>query len=391
MKHLLFTLFILSPLLALAESRDDDCLPGGFVTSMLNDALERAVAKADTAQAEDKPEYGRNVGKYASAPVFGGYIVGSYKYSSEQGAHNGAGFGIRNLRVYVNGTVLRDFYYRVQAELSGSPHLKDAYLEWRRLTELRVKLGQYKRPFTFENPLNPWDVGAGDYSQLAKKLAGYSDYSYSEASGNNGGRDLGLQLSGDLIKLKGGRYRLLHYEAGVFNGQGINTTDANGKKDWMGNIQLQPVEGLYLGVFGWKGSLTEDGVTVSRDRWAVGAQYERKDWTARAEYAHHVGHKISDYVPATDLEPAHWQGNARADAWYVTVGVPCTPWLKLYAKYDAYRSDKTNATLCSMYTICPNFQLHKNLMLQVQYNYVCDKTAASHSHHELWAETYIRF
>ncbi|MCD8266854.1 MAG: porin [Prevotellaceae bacterium] len=391
MRHTLLTLFALFPLLALAESNDDGCLEGGFVTSFLNSALDKAVAKADTSQAEGKLEYGRSVSKYVSAPVFGGYIIGSYKYSSERGAHKGAGFGCRLLRVYVNGTVLRDFYYRVQMELNGTAHLKDAYLEWRHFTELRVKLGQYKRPFTFENPLSPWDVGVGDYSQLTKKLSGFSDHTYAEASGSNGGRDLGLQLSGDLIKLHGGRYRLLHYEAGVFNGQGINTTDANGKKDWMGSLQVQPVEGFRLGVFGWKGSLTEEGVTVGRDRWAVGAQYERRDWTARAEYAHHTGHKISDYVAATDLEPAHWQGNARADAWYVTLGVPCAPWLKLYAKYDAYRPDKTNATLCSIYTLCPNFQLHRDLMLQVEYNYVCDKASARHSHHELWAEAYIRF
>ncbi len=394
-KALIGSLLLALPLFAVAAG-DDDELQGGLVTSMLNSAIERGMTgnkSSDSSESKgsEKMEYGRDITRYVSPPVFGGYFVGSYKYSSAPGAHNGDGFSVRMLRVYVNGSVLRDFYYRVQMELNGSTHLKDVFIEWRGLKEFRVKFGQYKRPFTFENPYTLCDVGMGDYAQVIKKLAGYSDYVYSEANGSNGGRDMGLEFSGDLFKLAGGRYRLVHYEAGIFNGQGINVSDSNGKKDWMGNIQLQPVEGLYLGLFGWKGTITENGVTAGRNRWAVGVKFDRKDWTARAEYVHHVGHKISDYVAANGEEPAHWTGNARADGWYATVGVPCTKWLKCYVKYDAYRADATNNTLSNMYSLCPNFELNKYLKFEVQYNYVHDKTATHRDHHELWVDSYILF
>ncbi len=384
---------ILLPVLAAATTvgdEDGDMLTGGFVTSCLNTALSKAMEKGGNSGG-DTLTYGRDISRYVTAPVFGGYLIGSYKYSSKAGGHNGAGFNARLLRVYVNGTVLRDFYYRVQMELNGTTHLKDMYIEWRQFPEIRVKFGQFKRCFSFENPYNPWEVGVGDYSQLVKKLSGFSDHTYAEYSGSNGGRDIGFQLYGDLLKVGNDKHRLLHYEMGVYNGQGINTSDANGKKDWMGTVQLQPVEGLYVGVFGWKGSFTQDDVTVRRDRWAVGAKYDHKDWTVRAEYAHHTGHKISDYVPQTDEEPAHWEGTGKADAWYATFGVPCTRWMKCYVKYDVYRSDATNSSLTSIYSICPNLQLHRNLQFQVQYNYVCDKTASRHNYHELWVESYIRF
>ena len=44
-----------------------------------------------------------------------------------------------------------------------------------------------------------------------------------------------------------------------------------------------------------------------------------------------------------------------------------------------------------MYSVVPNAQIHKNLMLQVQYNYVHDRTVADRDYNELWAELYVRF
>jgi len=365
--------------------------PAGFVTELLNDALKKAASKDNPETTDGTLKYGRNITKYVSVPKLGGYMVGQYKYSNQKGKHNGDGFGVRLVRMYIDGTILRDFDYRLQVEYNKTVHLKDMYLEWKRFKEFKIRAGQYKRPFTFENPYNPLDVGVGDFSQMAKNLSGYSDYTYAEYNGSNGGRDIGLMLHGDLLPVGKDKHRLIHYQAGVFNGQGINVFDANGKKDWMGTLQVQPVKDLYIGVFGWKGSLKANDVSVSRNRWAVGVKYEHEGWTARAEYTHHVGHRISDYQAATDSTEARWNGNARADGWYATVGVPCTPWLKCYVKYDAFRNDATNGTLKSIYSICPNFHLHKNLMFQVQYNYVCDKTAADRHYHELWGQAYIRF
>ena len=46
----------------------------------------------------------------------------------------------------------------------------------------------------------------------------------------------------------------------------------------------------------------------------------------------------------------------------------------------------------TMYSVAPNFQLHKNLMFQLQYNYVNDKSSSVDSHYnEVWVETYVRF
>lgn len=369
---------------------------GGFVTELLNRSIEKAMPADDVTESV---EYGRKVTKYVTAPKFGGYMIGSYKYSDQQGKHGGDGFGARLIRLYVDGTVLRDFDYRLQLEVNGDPgankgpHVKDFFVEYKHFKEFKVKFGQFKRCFTFENPYNPWDVGVGDYTQLAKKLAGFTDYSGGEGSVySNGGRDIGIQVQGDLFPIGSDKHRLVHYQAAVYNGQGINHADANRTKDLIGTVQVQPVKDLYIGVFGWLGNMQYNQITVDRHRWAASAKYEHNGWSARAEYAHHAGYRLADYETVAgeqQLKVAH--GNGRADAWYATVGVPVTPWFKCYVKYDAYRDNAANGRLRSIYSIAPNFQLHRNLMFQAQYNHVTDKTASDRHYNEVWGMVYVRF
>ena len=339
-----------------------------------------------------RPLLSRSLKDYASTPKLGGYFIGTYKYSDQDGAKGGEGFNQRFIRVYVDGTILQDFSYRVQMQINGSsPHMKDFFVEWARWKELKVKVGQFKRPFTFENPYNPWDVGLGDYAQAVKKLAGLGDYN--GEVGATGGRDQGVQLQGDLFPVSKDKHRLIHYQVGVFNGQGINTGDKNGRKDLIGTLQVQPVKDLFIGFFGWMGDFvgtTSNGqtVTVDRNRWGVSAKYEHGGWSARAEYVHSEGHKISDY----DHADGTVSGTGEADGWYATVGIPLTPWLKTYLKYDAYRDQAEWSGMKTMYSVAPNFQIHKNLMLQLQYNFVEDRSSGIDRHYnEVWAEAYVRF
>ena len=357
----------------------------GFLTAYLNRAIEKAMLDVE---AKDEPlQYGRHITKYVSAPQFGGYFVGKYSYSNKDDADEN-GFEARLIRFYVSGTILRDFKYRVQLELKN-PAMRDYTLEWVRWKEFQVKVGQFKRCFTYDNPSHPWNLGMGNYSQLGRHMTALTvDDSSGEVAQN--GRDIGLQLQGDLLPVGKDKRRLFRYQAAVFNGNGQNRKDNNKQKDWMGNIQVQPVKDLYIGLFGWTGTYTgQNGASVRRNRWALGSIYEHNDWTFKAEYAHHSGLNVQDF----DAETQTWRegSTGRADGWYLVLGVPITSWLKVYGTYDAYRKDATFGSMKSIYGICPNFELHKNLKFQVQYNYVNDRTSTDHNYHELWAQTYVRY
>ena len=339
-------------------------------------ALLLSFALGAAAQEAEEPEYGYKQTGFASKPKFGGYIIGSYKYSDQEGALGGPGFNCRLIRLYVDGSIFNDFKYRIQFQANGtSPHIKDFYIEWAKYKEFSVKVGQFKRAFTFENPMNPWDVGVGDFSLLVQKMAGMGDR-LGEA--NMGGRDQGIQVQGDLFPLSDDSYRLLHYQLGLYNGQGINLADANKAKDVIGTVQLQPLKGLKLGVFGWKGNWVNAGKTeLKRERISAGLSYDVNNWTLRAEYAAAIaGEK---------------EQSGAADALYVTAGVPFTDWFKLYLKWDEFRAGATAATSHDMYSACANFRLHKNLNFQLEYRLHNNRLLATPNYNELWCMAYIRF
>ena len=329
----------------------------------------------EEAQAVETPRYGYKESGFFSTPKVGAYIIAGYKYSDLNPQTFGDGFDCRLIRAYVDGSIFNDFKYRIQFQANGEkPHVKDYYIEWARFREFSVKLGQFKRAFTFENPMNPWDVGVGDFSFLVKMMAGMGDR-LGEA--NMGGRDQGIQIQGDLFPVLNDSYRVLHYQLGLYNGQGINKKDENKQKDLIGTIQVQPIKGLYLGVFGWMGTWNNGTEDLYRERLSYGLKFDRNNWTVRAEYAHAIAREAEQ--------------SGKADALYVTAGIPCTNWLKLYLKWDEFRADGTADTSHDMYSACVNFRLHKNLNFQLEYRRHNNRTLPTPGYNELWFLSYIRF
>ena len=154
---------------------------------------------------------------------FSGYGILQYQSEDKEGdSHNE--FNLRLLRLILDGKI-GDFAWRAQIQATsnagpGNPTvmLNDLYCEWVKYKELRVRAGQFKRPFTFDNPTHPITQGWYSYAIAVNALSGGGDRSGEKASG---GRDIGIQLQGDLFPNSNGR-RLLHYQIGVFNGEGIN-------------------------------------------------------------------------------------------------------------------------------------------------------------------------
>lgn len=325
-----------------------------------------------------------------SMPQLGGYFIGRYTYTDSDESLNGGGFDLRMVRLYIDGKVLDDWKYRVQLEASGAPgvdkgvRLLDAYGEWNRYPECTVRFGQMKRPFSFENPYNPWNVGWGNYSQAVQKLAGFSDRVGEHSSG---GRDAGILVQGDLFPTPS--HRLFHYQIGVFNGQGINHSDANKHKDLIGGIWISPVKPLQIGAFGWTGRYTANEETVRRNRMAFGVKYE-DEYTLRAEYITSQGGKTADTRYAE-----------RADGWYAALGIPFARKFKAYGIWDVYRDEKTADTQSSNYVLALNCKLCKDLMLQASYYYTRasnaaytdtgERETAKSRYNTLQLQLYIRF
>ena len=305
---------------------------------------------------------------------FGGYIIGKFNWRDEDNTEENGGFDLRFLRLYVDGKVYQDFYYKFQLEVNGAPgedkgpRIVDAFVEWQKFDCFRVKMGQFKRSFGFENPYSPLNVGLGTYSQATMKLASIGDRNGEHKSS---GRDLGLQVQGDLFPAEDG-HKWLHYQIGVFNGQGINHTDKDKQKDLIGGLWISPIKNLCIGGFGWNGTYVNEkynanapGNTqkkVKRVRWGAGVKYE-SDWSVRGEYMSSVGGVTTDVT-----QPR------RSDAWYATLGAPVMKNLKIYGRYDCYRAAKTWNSLKTDYGLAANYYLGKNLIFQLNYTFTDDRS-----------------
>ena len=315
---------------------------------------------------------------------FGGFIVGKFSIDDNKSKSSNSSFDMRYLRLYANGYCFDDFYYRFQLEVNGSPgpdrgpRMLDAFVEWQKFDFVKVKLGQFKRPFGFENPYSPLNVGHGSYSQISTKLASLNDR-IGEHKSN--GRDVGVQVQGDLFKSKRGHH-WLHYQVGLFNGQGINHADKDNFKDLIGGLWISPVKDLCIGGFGWNGRYVNEHydknneehvknhlTETKRQRWGVGLKYE-SDYTVRAEYMASYGGVVTNNAAPT-----------KSDGWYATVGVPVVKNLKLYARWDCYRDAMTWESLQTNYGVSANYTLGKNLIFQANYAFTDKRGPAKLGNH----------
>ena len=155
----------------------------------------------------------QNLAQWINNVKLSGYGIIQYQASGKENAKSNS-FNLRLARVSLDGRILDDFYWKAQIQFNGntstlgsSPRVVDLFAEWQKYDYFKVKAGQFKRPFTFENPMHPVDQGFMGYSQVISAIAGFSDRAGAHASN---GRDIGVQIQGDFLKNANGRNLYQH-------------------------------------------------------------------------------------------------------------------------------------------------------------------------------------
>ena len=337
-----------------------------------------------------------------------GYLISQYQWVDQKDAESNS-FNIRMARISLEGRALTDFYWKAQIQFNGntatlgaSPRVVDVFAEWQKFKPFRVKLGQFKRPFTFENPMHPIDQGFMAFGQSVLKLSGFSDRT-GEAPSN--GRDVGLQIQGDLFPNCNDR-PLVHYQVGVFNGQGINMRDADQRKDVIGGLWVMPVKGMRIGAFGWTGSYARKGSytlvdpdthqpildldgkeqvvkgkqTVEKRRFALSGEYVTKGWTFRSEYIYSKGYGFkTTYNTKADEQDANinYAAGDKAYGFYGLVIAPVADFngkkLHVKARFDQYCPNGKSNTAKTYYELGVDCELSRRLKLSAEYARVNDK------------------
>lgn len=398
-------------------------------------ALMAAASVSASAQQKQTIE----IPSWLSNVKLSGYGMTQYQYSGQKDAESNS-FNIRMARLSLEGRIAGDFYWKTQIQFNGntstlgsSPRMVDLFAEWQKYEYFKVKIGQFKNPFTFENPMHPIDQGFMGYSQNVSKLAGFSDRAGEHASN---GRDIGLQFQGDFLKNANGR-NLLHYQIGVFNGQGTNTKDVDQQKNVIGGVWVMPVSGMRIGAFGWTGSyarkgtwnddeqgniiyekdaagnsvLDKDGKPVketfsgtrnlNQNRYAFSFEYKKDGWTVRSEYIHSTGKAFAKSITNfNDANAKDCNLNAKigdkAQGVYGLVTAPLAQLPKnsridVKARYDMYQPNGKSNMQRTQYEAGLNFHIGKRISILTEYALINDKTLAKHNYSMADAEVCFRF
>jgi phosphate-selective porin len=172
-----------------------------------------------------------------------GYLIGQYAVYGNQFGAPPDSFAIRTARFGFEGSYGKQLEYVFTAEAASSTAtvLRDAYLDIKPWTPLRLMLGQFKVPFSIE-------VGTAD---TAVDFATRSIVTvlYPDAGGSF--RAPGLDAHGQLVDGS------IEYWVGVFNGQGLLASGTTNEPEVVGRVRVSPwknADNVWLSGIGLGGS-----------------------------------------------------------------------------------------------------------------------------------------
>ncbi|MDR1562148.1 MAG: OprO/OprP family phosphate-selective porin [Dysgonamonadaceae bacterium] len=223
-----------------------------------------------------------------------GQAVANFNQHPEAGmvpTNSNSSFDIQRIILFATGKigVQNKFGYMIMLDAGPNISMQELYGEYIPSDAINVRFGQYKIPFTIENPMSASRFETVYPSRSVSAMAGSSgDFNQFDGRGVKAGRDVGIMLSGKIQEKDG--YHLLEYYAGLFNGTGLNTKDNNNHKDIIGTAYIQPLKGLKLGGSVYSGAITTDSVNGlpaglhRRNAYAAGGVFDNRNFYVRSEY-----------------------------------------------------------------------------------------------------------
>ncbi len=314
-------------------------------------ALTATLAQA---QEENKNNVNKVVNTLKDRLTLEGYAQLAYTYDDTEGAKANT-FEVKRAIMMVRGKITDKWSCYFMYSFANTGKILEAYTEYKFLPELTVRVGEFKTMFSFENPMSPCNLELINCnSQAVNYLSGYdgSDPLY----GSHTGRDIGLLVYGDLFD------KLITYNVGLMNGQGINRKDANNQKDIVGSLLVNPTSWLSVGGSFIKGKGCAVATSAVNPDIAVGQNYDRNRWAAGAKLHCKPIDIRTEYLHGKD-------GNVRSDGYYLTLSAHVLPSFDIIASYDYFNRNKTLEDKQTNYVAGVQWWFYPKCRLQLQYTY----------------------
>jgi phosphate-selective porin OprO and OprP len=239
--------------------------------------------------------------------VLGGYIQANFEGGDVSAFEGRFGqtaiddrFRLRRARINLTGEFAEQFDFKIEGEFENSDGISsnrtafsgtDIFVNWHQFPEAQIKIGQWKAPFGLEQ-LTP------DPSLIIIERSLPTGAITPE-------RQIGVQLWGKpFTNVWPEQKDLLTYYAGIFNGNGRNTTinDNNGFM-YVGRLELMPFKGK---IFGQNSSL-KLGADVLNSRDDTGTNISQS-----LNLLVNDDGSLSPFVLSTPAERTAWS----VDAWF---------------------------------------------------------------------------
>jgi hypothetical protein len=265
-------------------------------------------------------------------PTFGMYVKSYFEYS--QLDEEGSTFHAKHIRPWVKGKVNNFISYKVKAEFAHEAALLDAYADFRLSSNVSVRVGQWKVPFS-----TGWLVSANDTHfitrELGKKLQPQRDRGVAMTFTSSNGK---ASLTGS-----------------VFNGATQNLDDANKYKDIVLRGTVNPVESVQLSLGYYYGKTNEVDDPEKLVKFAPGILVN-----------HHHLTLLSEYIIVEEGEDDKTAFVALAGYGFPTHS-DVVHEVKPYVRFDNYDPDYHHGKL-NRTTIGLNFYFHDHYN-KIQLNY----------------------
>jgi phosphate-selective porin OprO/OprP len=399
-------ILVLSASIVKAQSPDDILnilIKKGTITQQDADSIRaEAAIKKQEAIAKEKAFPVSAGGKLFQ---ISGYTQVRYQYFQNQKLTPASGFDIRRARLDFTGSFDPKWSYRLLIDFVGSsgqtgsingtsltaptsgsllaPTLLDAYAVYKPFGDyLKFTAGQFSIPLSLENASPDRTLETVDRSQVVNALVarkGDGSNGIVDSIGNQNGRDIGIQASGNLFKFQD--RNIVDYYVGLFNGAGIDVADNNKSKDLATRIVLHPLSFLSIGGSYYNGyDKFTDGTNADRFRWGGELAINYNALAVEGEIlSGQDGNTLSRHYD-------HKGGYAQASYFFLPKK------LQAVFKYDTYDPNTNAKNLTSTYYILGvNYYFTSFSKIQLDYRKADGKGAVNHDNDLFSAQFQIAF
>jgi hypothetical protein len=282
-----------------------------------------------------------------------GYAQTGYTLKDVDGAQTNA-LDITRIILMARGELTRQLSFFIMYDAVKS-QLHEYYAEYAFSSALKIRVGQYKQPFTLESVISPTILNNISYDNSVLYMAGIAT---DPCMGNHVGRDAGIMLTGDFFPFKS--WKLFNYSIGVFNGTGMNQKENNSQKDVIGQLNITPVKGFMLSssfILGTGHAESDNpfgafkaGENYKRNRWSCGTEIKTSPLYARSEFL--IGN----------------DGGIHSKGYYVDLEGHILPKFDLVADYDYLKKNNDlNSSVIRSYMAGFQYWIYKRCRILTQY------------------------